>query len=504
MMTGKYQPELSYFAGIYDIVVPQDHPLREFLRICHNFDFVYEELKEKYCQDNGAGAIDPTLLFKYLILKAMYRLSDVDVVERSRYDMSFKFFLDLNPEDDVIHPSTLSKFRTLRLKDEKFLDLLMNKSVAVAMQEGVLDKDVDVIIDSMHISARHNQRTPEMVLSELARNLRKAVYESDKKAASSWKNRFPENADKKGLGELINYCHELIDLIKDEDAFKYKAHVKESLHLLEEVVAEAEQPETEEHVYLAPLDPDASLGHKSAYNAFYGYKDHYLLTLNRIIVSALFTAGHINDGGQLIPLVEKARAAGLHIKSVIGDMAYSGKANLEFAESAANPDEAFQLVSKLNPIISASMLDQERDGFTYNKDAKRFTCPRGRMADCVVNYPGRGNHNPRQVHRFNGSGCAGCPLDGKCHKIGAKTRSYSVPIPSDLHQKQQAFQETEKFKELMSYRYEIEAKNSELKHEHGLDRAESTRLIRMSIQGATAMFVANLKRIMTLKREVKG
>jgi hypothetical protein len=31
-----------------------------------------------------------------------------------------------------------------------------------------------------------------------------------------------------------------------------------------------------------------------------------------------------------------------------------------------------------------------------------------------------------------------------------------------------------------------------------LNKAESTRLIAMSLQGATAMFVANMKRIMTL------
>ena len=32
-------------------------------------------------------------LIRYLILKETYTLSDVDVVERSMYDMSFKFFL---------------------------------------------------------------------------------------------------------------------------------------------------------------------------------------------------------------------------------------------------------------------------------------------------------------------------------------------------------------------------------------------------------------------------
>ena len=56
---------------------------------------------------------------KYLLLKTIYDISDVDFVERSRYDMSFKYFLGMTPENtDIINPSSLCKFRKLRLKDE--------------------------------------------------------------------------------------------------------------------------------------------------------------------------------------------------------------------------------------------------------------------------------------------------------------------------------------------------------------------------------------------------
>ena len=74
--------------------------------------------------DNGRNAICPIRMFKYLLLKAIFELSDVDVVERSRYDMSFKYFLDMTPEEEVIEPSSLTKFRKLRLKDVNLLDML--------------------------------------------------------------------------------------------------------------------------------------------------------------------------------------------------------------------------------------------------------------------------------------------------------------------------------------------------------------------------------------------
>lgn len=34
-------------------------------------------------------------MFKYFLLKTIHDLSDVDIVERSKYDMSFKYFLDI-------------------------------------------------------------------------------------------------------------------------------------------------------------------------------------------------------------------------------------------------------------------------------------------------------------------------------------------------------------------------------------------------------------------------
>ncbi len=70
-----------------------------------DFSFEYEELKERYCLDNGKNAIARIQMFKYLLMKSIFELSDVDIVERSKYDMSFKYFLDMAPEKSVIDAS---------------------------------------------------------------------------------------------------------------------------------------------------------------------------------------------------------------------------------------------------------------------------------------------------------------------------------------------------------------------------------------------------------------
>ena len=100
--------QLTAYAELYDKVVPQKHLLRQINDLI-DFSFVYQELVSKYCPDNGRRAESPIRLFKYLLLKVIYDSSDVDVVERSMYDMSFKYFLGMSPEEDVINPSTLTK-----------------------------------------------------------------------------------------------------------------------------------------------------------------------------------------------------------------------------------------------------------------------------------------------------------------------------------------------------------------------------------------------------------
>src|ERR1700719_4461694 len=108
--------KLSPYMDLYNLIVPETNMLRRINDLV-NFSFVYDELKDKYCLDNGRNAVDPIRMFKYLLLKTIHNLSDVDVVERSRYDMSFKYFLDMAPEEEVIDASSLTKFRKLRLKD---------------------------------------------------------------------------------------------------------------------------------------------------------------------------------------------------------------------------------------------------------------------------------------------------------------------------------------------------------------------------------------------------
>lgn len=483
MLQTQEQMRLSAYQDLYNIVVPRENVLRRMKELV-DFNFVQEELSKNYCLNNGRNAVSPIRMFKYLVLKAMYELSDVDVVERSRYDMSFKYFLDMTPEESVIEASSLTKFRKLRLKDVGILDLLIGKTVEIALENNLL-KSHTIIVDSTHTKARYNQKSPREALAELAKNLRKAVYQAD----AAMKKKMPKKANNGILEDEIDYCRELINIVKKEEKLSINQNVKEKLNLLDETVED-----NLEKLELSK-DTDAKTGHKTHDTSFFGYKTHLAMSEERIITAAVVTSGEKHDGKQLKELVEKSEKTGFEVEEIIGDAAYSEKENIEYAKK-----ENIALVSKLNRAVTHGQKRKNGD-FEYNKDAGMYVCPQGHMSIRKSKRRPKEGVGTVETYFFDMEKCKRCPRRKDCCREGSKTKSYSVTISSNIHTEQKKFQETDYFKDRARERYKIEAKNSELKQRHGYDIASSSGLLGMELQGAVTIFTVNLKRIIRLMEE---
>jgi len=481
MLPGQTALNLSPYTDIYDLVVPKDNMLRQINDLV-DFSFVIDELKSKYCLDNGRNAICPIRMFKYLLLKSIYDLSDVDVVDRSKYDMSFKYFLDMAPEEDVINPSSITKFRRLRLKDCNLLDLLISKTVEIAQENNVL-KSNTIIVDSTHTTSRYQHKTANEYLQEKAKAVRKVVYQNDE----SVKEKFPPKPTTSDIKDEISYCKQVIQTVESQTTYADIPAVKEKINVLKETIDDF----STELSYSA--DEDARFGYKSSDSSFFGYKTHLAISDERIITAAVITTGEKNDGKYLQELITKSEETGIKVNTVIGDTAYSSRENIIHTK-----DKKIDLVSKLHPIVSNGSR-KENDGFTYNKDAEMYMCKAGFLAKSKkLDQSNSKTRNPRYRYMFDVEKCKLCPFKEGCYKDGAKTKSYYVAIKSTEHQEQKAFQETDRFKTLSKERYKIEAKNSELKQRHGYKKAIAAGLFGMQIQGATTIFAVNLKRIIKL------
>lgn len=481
MLIQQVKFQFSEYSSLYDLIVPKDNILRKINDLI-DFSFVYDELVNKYCHNNGRTAESPIRMFKYLLLKTIYNISDVDVVERSRFDMSFKYFLDMSPEDDVLNPSSLTKFRKLRLKDTDLLNLLISKTVTLAIEKGVI-RSKSIIVDATHTLSRSNPFSAIEVLRERSKQLRKTIYMYDE----DWKERMPRKNIDNDLEKELVYCKELERIVEKEPSISSIPAVREKLNILKETVED-----TQENIVISK-DEDAKIGHKSAESSFFGYKTHLAMTEERIITAAVVTSGEKGDGPELSKLLEISQENGIEVETIIGDAAYSGKENIKLTN-----EQNIKIVAKLNPSITQGFRKDE-DKFDYNKDADMFVCPAGHMATRKARQ-GKKNRGGNQVdtYYFDVEKCKTCPLKNGCYKEEAKTKTYSVSIKSDLHKEQIAFQETEYFKEKAKHRYKIEAKNGELKNVHGYGRAKSYGIVNMQMQSAIAIFAVNLKRIIKM------
>ena len=265
--------------GLYDLIVPKDNLFRKINDLI-DFTFIYEELVGKYCiPNNGRTAESPIRMFKYLLLKTIYTVSDVDVVERSQYDMSFKYFLEMSPEGEVIDPSSLTKFRKLRLKDADLLNLLISKTVSIAIEKGII-RSKSIIVDATHSLSRSNPYSALEVLRERSKLLRKAVYAIDE----DMKSQMPEKNDSDDLEKELAYCKELEKRIESTNGkFDPRGQRK----------AEPIEGDSRRYnkYYTLSKDRDARTGHKSADSSFFGYKTHLAMTEERIITAAVVTSG---------------------------------------------------------------------------------------------------------------------------------------------------------------------------------------------------------------------
>ena len=183
MLKMNNQLELSFskHSELYDILIREDNFWRQ-LNDMIDFSFVIDELKDKYSSTMGRTSEDVIRMFKYLLLKSYFKLSDRGLVERTETDLLFKYFLGYDPEETkLIDPSLLTVFRRERLKDgeQNLMDKLIEKTIELALEKGLIEVRNKIILDSTHTNAMYNHISPREELIRQAKELRKSIYKID-------------------------------------------------------------------------------------------------------------------------------------------------------------------------------------------------------------------------------------------------------------------------------------------------------------------------------------
>ncbi len=502
-------PQSSFYGSyLYDKIVPADHLLRKINQVV-DFSFVHELVKDRYTPDFGRPAEDPEFMLRLCLLQYIYDDSDRKVIENTKLNLAYKYFLGLAVDEDAPDDTTVSYFRAVRLGEEKFRHVFEN-IVKQCIDKGLVTGKKQ-IIDSTHIEADVARNS----LTGIVRIFRRNVIQDIKKQSPEVAEKLgiPEPQIKKqdrftkvqeGLEQEVSEAKTLLDGVIAElknGALKPTPELARSLELLEKVVADREEGATDRLV--SPVDTDARMGRKDS-NTWAGYKGHVIVEEESEIITAVQTTpANKDDGGQLnVLLKQQEDNHGLKPEQLSADKAYGSGANLERLDEAKITGYV-SLVQRYNPVGKDLFT---RDDFKYDAEHDTMTCP----AVCVAQHSRRELlHTETQkrntlVFQFPRFVCAACQLKPHCFPGSSKTYGRCVRINyyEPLYQQMKARMETEEGKAAYKNRYRVEHKVADLARWCGMRRCRYRGLIRAGIHTLLAAIASNVKRMVRLLWEV--
>jgi len=119
-MRGKAETQVTMLSSVTaDQLVPEEHPIRLIKPMVERSLKDLSPVFSRMYAENGRPSIPPEHLLKACLLIALYSVrSERQFCERLRYDLLFKWFLDMNIIDPPFDASTFSKNKERLLKHD--------------------------------------------------------------------------------------------------------------------------------------------------------------------------------------------------------------------------------------------------------------------------------------------------------------------------------------------------------------------------------------------------
>jgi len=482
--------QLSLHSTLYS-KIPENHILR-LINNAIDLDYITAKLRKHYNEFYGRPAKQPEMLIRILILKHLYDLSDEAVIEQCEYNLAYKWFVGLNPEEDLPESSLLTKFRKKKLAGTELDDILC-EVVRQCVDKGII-KDTRMSIDCTHTHANTVKKIPERIMKRLAEKILKNIEIETGSIPEDINTEIPnykEIEDHKVAKETMkNYVEELIDSVEYQIDTSSAPQTLQAIEKAKEILSD---PKFMEQKGLRSLvDEDARVGNKTKTDSFFGYKvELAMLPQDGIITAVNVHDGAYVDGTDFKGLYNQTKESGITIKECYGDKAYFRQAILEQLESN-NVDIYIP--------VSEAVYKMDETKFRYNKDSDQWFCE---MGNCTVSKKStvrkkQGREYKYLWYYFEKEKCRNCPIRSECVKGTRVARALEISVNTPKYYGYSQREKTEEFKVKYKIRARHEGKNAELKRFHGMDRAKGYGLSSMLIQAKLTALAANLKRITKL------
>jgi len=365
--------------------VPQNHLLRK-IEAAVDFSFIYDEMREYYCPNNGRPSTDPVQLVKYLLIGFLYNINSEREIEiEIQGSMPYRWFMGLNLDDKVPDHSTISQNRRRRFNGTNVYRRMFEQILMICIKKGLVDGKI-VLTDATHVRAN-----------------------------ASRQSEFKEIVEK----EATHYMERLD---------KYEAAEREKLESEGRIKPkktdnEKNKPPKLVERRVSTTDPEAGFLKRPGKPLGMHYLDHQSIDAKKgIIVDVAVTPGNVND---YIPYLDR-----------IDYM----RENIELPIEAVGVDSGYDIglvhqeLSECNIKVYAPQYDEKlnykaeftRHDFQYNEDDDVFICPSGNVL--TLKALQRIEGSVLKEYRAKTSDCKNCPLREKCLSPGRKCRQVSVSV----------------------------------------------------------------------------
>jgi len=476
-MLRKEAKQLNFYSELYTRI-PKNHILKR-INEAISFEFINKLLEGSYCKDFGRPAKEPEMMIKLLMLQKLYNLSDERVIEETEVNLAYMYFIGINPDETLPHPSLLAKFRTLRLKN-LVIDDMLTETVRQSIEKGLIKAENGISEDTTHILANTTKKVPERVMKHLAKKIFKAMGQQEY-VIPDYKQISDHKEAKHMMKEYLKSVIEASDERAEKESKKAKEILESPLFI-------------EQRGIRSIIDLDARVGYKSKTDSFFGYKMEYCLTTEgRLITAAQVHSGSYVDGTYFKSQYERSKKSGIKIENYYGDKAYFRKHIIDILTE--------DNVKAYIP-VSASSYQINEELYSYNKDSDQWICIQGNKSITKrLGSTTRKDRGERKYYEytFESSICLACPIRHKCIKASkTKAKRLQVSLNTNEFYEHSQWAKTQEFKDEYKKRSASEWKNAEMKRFHGLSRAKGYGLRSVTVQAKLTALAVNLKRIAKL------
>jgi len=512
-MMGTRSPQDKLFAAdqIYLDYVGRD-TLYGYLAQNRQQLFRDEDFAVLYCADNGRTSVPPSLAISILFLRAYERVSFVEAIERTKYDLRWKVALGLEMEEVPMQKSALQEFEA-KLVLHEMGEALLKKSINEARRAGYLQsRKIRVALDTTPILGKGAVKDTYNLLAEGIEQLACRLAEVEGETGAAWAQRqglsryfgsslkggvaidWDDKKQREGLlTAIVQDARRLLDLAEQGQAAhpEQAETIATAAALLRRLMAQdvEEKPEggcqikpgTEKDRVVSVPDPEMRHGRKSASKRFNGHKAAVAVDMESQLIGGVeVLPGNAGDQEKALELVHQTeRVMEAEVQETVGDCAYGGgPTRRAFAE------EERVLTAKVPARTNGDCCPKSE--FAIDLEKKEVRCPAGQTTSEYQSAgEGRGG---RFV--FAAATCQTCPLRSQCVR-GQGPRTITIQAQEGLQQQARAHNQTEAGRRSLRERVVVEHRIARLV-QLGIRKSRYFGRTKTCLQVVMAAVVANV------------